>query len=428
MSSDQHRVIGFWKGWSIAVGCAIGSGIFMMPTMLAPYGLLGFGGWLVAGAGSILVALTMARLVKRIPKTGGPYVYVNEGLGTFSGFIIAWTYWVACVSAIAGISIAFVGYLGFFLPQIANSQIYALLASLLLIWIIVFLNIRSLENSSKFQLISTLLKLLPLIFIVLLGAFNFDVNNLPELNPSNLHPISLIATVTTLVMWSFIGIETATVPADNVINPQETIPKVLIASVITILVLYILVSIAIAALVPTSELLNSSAPFALAASKILGVTGGTIVSLGALISTLGSLNANTLTAGNLSLAAARDGLLPSKFVILSKNGTPIFTYLLTGAFVSILLILNYTKGIVNAFVFMAMLSTLSTLIAYAFCAIAEFKFSRADEKNLQRNNALLISCGTFLYAFFAIWGAGIEMIIYSIILILIGTPIYLFKK
>ena len=428
MSSDQHRVIGFWKGWSIAVGCAIGSGIFMMPTILAPYGLLGFGGWLVAGAGSILVALTMARLVKRIPKTGGPYVYVNEGLGTFSGFIIAWTYWVACVSAIAGISIAFVGYLGFFLPQIANSQINALLASLLLIWIIVFLNIRSLENSSKFQLISTLLKLLPLIFIILLGASNFNVNNLPELNPSNLHPISLIATVTTLVMWSFIGIETATVPADNVINPQETIPKVLIASVITILVLYILVSIAIAALVPASELLDSSAPFALAASKILGVTGGTIVSLGALISTLGSLNANTLTAGNLSLAAARDGLLPSKFVILSKNGTPIFTYLLTGAFVSILLILNYTKGIVNAFVFMAMLSTLSTLIAYAFCAIAEFKFSRADEKNLQRNNALLISCGTFLYAFFAIWGAGIEMIIYSIILILIGTPIYLFKK
>ena len=428
MSSNQHRVIGFWRGWSIAVGCAVGSGIFMMPTMLAPYGLLGFGGWLVAGAGSILVALTMARLVKRIPKTGGPYVYVNEGLGDFSGFIIAWTYWVACVSAIAGISVAFVGYLGFFLPQIASSQIYALLASLMLIWIIVFLNIRSLENSSKFQLISTLLKLVPLMLIVLLGASNFDASNLPELNPTNLHPISLIATVTTLVMWSFIGIETATVPADNVINPQETIPKVLIASVITILILYILVSVAIAALVPASELLDSSAPFALAASKILGVTGGAIISIGALISTLGSLNANTLTAGNLSLAAARDGLLPSKFVILTKNGTPIFTYLLTGVFVSILLMLNYTKGMVDAFVFMAMLSTLSTLIAYAFCAIAEFKFAKADAKNTQRNNALLLSCVTFLYAFFAIWGAGIEMIIYSLILILIGTPIYLLKK
>jgi len=49
MGSNQHRVIGFWRGWSIAVGCAIGSGIFMMPTLLAPYGLLGFSGWLVAG-------------------------------------------------------------------------------------------------------------------------------------------------------------------------------------------------------------------------------------------------------------------------------------------------------------------------------------------------------------------------------------------
>ena len=427
MNADQHRVIGFWRGWSIAVGCAIGSGIFMMPTLLAPYGLLGFGGWLIAGSGSILVALTMARLVKRIPRTGGPYVYVNEGLGSFAGFIIAWTYWVACISAIAGISIAFVGYLGFFVPIISDSPIHSLLASMLLVWIIVILNIRSLEGSSKFQLISTLLKLLPLIFMIFLGMVNFDLDNLPELNPTDLHPISLLATVTTLVMWSFIGIETATVPADNVINPQETIPKILIASVVTVLIVYFLVSIAIAAIVPTSELMNSTAPFSLAATKILGLTGGTIISIGALISTLGSLNANTLTAGNISLAAARDGLLPARFMSLTKTGTPIFTYLLTGIFVSILLILNYTKGIVNAFIFMAMLSTLSTLIAYAFCALAEFKFAQTDKKNQTKNNALLLSCGTFVYAFFAIWGAGIEMIIYSLVLILIGMPIYLIK-
>ena len=427
MNSNQHKVIGFWRGCSIAVGCAIGSGIFMMPTMLAPYGMLGFFGWLIAGVGSILVALTMSRLVKMIPKTGGPYVYVNEALGSFSGYIIAWTYWIACISAIAGISIAFVGYLGFFIPKISDSPIYSLFASLILIWAIIILNIKSIEGSSKFQLISTLLKLLPLILIIFLGATNFDNTNLPELNPANLDPFSLIATVTTLVMWSFIGIETATVPADNVINPQETIPKVLIASVLTILIIYILVSFAIAAIVPPKELINSSAPFALAASKILGVTGGTLITIGALVSTLGSLNANTLTAGNLSLAAARDGLLPSKFVSLTNAGTPIYTYLLTGTFVSILLLLNYTKGIINAFVFMAMLSTLSTLIAYAFCAVAELKFSYSDQKNKQRKYAFLISCGTFLYAIFAMWGAGIEMIIYSIILILIGIPVYVLK-
>tara|TARA_B100000614_G_scaffold97482_1_gene87995 strand:+ start:196 stop:1488 length:1293 start_codon:yes stop_codon:yes gene_type:complete len=427
MNSNQHRVIGFWRGWSIAVGCAIGSGIFMMPTILAPYGMLGFFGWLIAGLGSILVALTMAQLVIRMPKTGGPYVYVNEALGSFSGFIIAWTYWIACISAIAGISIAFVGYLGFFIPKISDSPILSLIASLLLVWAVVLLNIKSIENSSRFQLISTLLKLLPLLLIIFLGASNLTVSNLPEFNPTSLHPLSLLGTVTTLVMWSFIGIETATVPADNVINPQETIPKVLIASVLTILTIYILVSFAIALIVPAKELIDSTAPFALAASKILGSTGGTLITIGALVSTLGSLNANTLTAGNLSLAAARDGLLPAKFISLTKSGTPIFTYLLSGTFVSILLMLNYTKGIINAFVFMAMLSTLSTLIAYAFCAIAELKFVHTNKKSQQKKYAFLISFGTFLYAIFAIWGAGIEMIMYSIILIFIGTPIYLFK-
>ena len=201
----------------------------------------------------------------------------------------------------------------------------------------------------------------------------------------------------------------------------------MIASVLTILTVYILVSFAIALIVPANELIDSSAPFSLAATKFLGTAGGIIITIGALFSTFGSLNANTLTAGNLSLAAARDGLLPAKFISLTKSGTPIFTYLLSGAFVSVLLLLNYTKGIINAFVFMAMLSTLSTLIAYAFCAIAELKFVHTNKKTQQKKCAFSISFGTFLYAIFAIWGAGIEMIIYSIILILIGTPIYLFK-
>ena len=379
MNSVNTKIIGFWRGWSIAVGCAVGSGIFMMPTLLAPYGLIGFGGWLIAGAGSVLVALTMSRLVRRIPKTGGPYVYANEGLGHFAGFIIAWTYWVACITAIAGISIAFVSYLGFFIPAISHSSLLSLLASLVLVWLIVTLNIFSIESSAKFQVVSTLLKLLPLFFMMFLGLVGFDSNNLPEINPTNANPFILLATVTTLVMWSFVGIETATVPAENFINPEKTIPKVLIAAVLSVLTIYILVSIAIAAIVPAEELMNSSAPFALAATKILGFSGGVIIAFGALISTLGSLNANTLTAGNITFAAARDKLLPSKFLTLSDAGTPIFSFILAGSFVSFLLMLNYTKGLIDAFIFFAMLSTLSTLIAYLFCAMAELKFLKNDD-------------------------------------------------
>ena len=428
MNSVNTKIIGFWRGWSIAVGCAVGSGIFMMPTLLAPYGLIGFGGWLIAGAGSVLVALTMSRLVRRIPKTGGPYIHANEGLGHFAGFIIAWTYWIACITAIAGISIAFVSYLGFFIPAISNSALLSLLASLVLVWLIVTLNIFSIESSAKFQVVSTLLKLLPLFFMMFLGLVGFDSNNLPEINPTNANPFILLATVTTLVMWSFVGIETATVPAENFIYSEKTIPKVLIAAVLSVLTIYILVSIAVAAIVPADELMNSSAPFALAATKILGFSGGVIIAFGALISTLGSLNANTLTAGNITFAAARDKLLPSKFLTLSDAGTPIFSFILAGSFVSFLLMLNYTKGLIDAFIFFAMLSTLSTLIAYLFCAMAELKFLKNDDPSKQKNSAIFLTFGTFLYAFFAIWGAGMEIVFYSFMLILVGMPMYAWMR
>ena len=250
---SAHKEIGFWRGWSIAVGCAIGSGVFMMPTLLAPYGMLGLAGWLIAGGGTLLVALSLSRLVRRIPKIGGPYAYVQAGLGSFAGFLIAWTYWIACIAAVSGIAIAFVGYLGVFVPQITDSRILSLLCALALVWSIVMLNVRSLESSSRFQLVSTLIKILPLLFMIILGFSFMEPANLPEVNPTDLHPAALLATVTTLVMWSFVGIETATVPADNMVEPEKTIPRVLVAAVLSILTIYLLVSMAVALLVPADE-------------------------------------------------------------------------------------------------------------------------------------------------------------------------------
>ncbi|HIG67232.1 MAG TPA: amino acid permease [Porticoccaceae bacterium] len=424
VKKESGNEIGFWRGWSIAVGCAIGSGVFMMPTLLAPYGMLGLAGWLVAGVGTLLVALSLSRLVRRIPKIGGPYAYAQAGLGDFAGFLVAWTYWIACISAVAGIAIAFVGYLGVFLPAITDSSVLSLLVALTLIWTVIGLNIRSVEGSGVFQVVTTILKILPLLFMIVLGFANMEPEILPPLNPTELHPIALLATVTTLVMWSFVGIETATVPADNMAEPDKMIPRILMASVFTVLAIYFLVSLAIALVVPAEELIGSTAPFAVAATKIMGPVGGAVITIGALISTLGSLNANTFTAGQVPLAAAKDHLLPVKFLTLSQSGTPIFSFLVSGGFISLLLLLNYTKGLVAAFTFMAMLSTLSTLMAYAFCAVAEFYFLKRDRESPERNRAIALSSAAFLYSFFAIWGAGTEIVFYSFMLIIIGMPFY----
>ena len=153
----------------------------------------------------------------------------------------------------------------------------SLLAALALVWTVVGLNIRSVESSGTFQVVTTILKILPLIFIIVLGFTNMQPDILPPVNPTELHPFALLATVTTLVMWSFIGIETATVPTDNMVEPEKLIPRILIASVLTILILYFLVSLAVALVVPASELVGSTAPFALAATKVMGPVGGAII-------------------------------------------------------------------------------------------------------------------------------------------------------
>jgi len=427
-STTDNRVMGFWRVWGLAVGCSIGSGIFMMPTLLAPYGMLGLSGWLVAGAGTVLIALTLARLAKRIPKVGGLYAYADAGLGSMAGFIVAWCYWISCLTAVASVSIAFVSYLSAYVPILVEHNELGLLSTLGLTWLIILLNIRSVKSSSTFQLITTLLKIIPLLLLAVLGLFNMQSEMLPEYNPTELSPIAAISTASMLVMWSFLGIESATVPADNVIKPEKTIPRAIIASVLTILVLYILVSLAVSFTVPSEELKNATAPFKLAAERIMGPVGAIVVTLGALLSTLGSLNANTLMCGQMPMAIAKNNLFPRQFQRLSKAGTPAFGLLISGVIVSVLLIMNYTKGLVGAFTFLVMMATLATLISYTLCAIAEFYFLKQESVSNTRNRAIILGIGTFIYSLFCIWGAGEEIVFYSLFLILLGLPIYVLQR
>ena len=73
----------------------IGSGIFLLPTTLAPYGLLSLGGWIIAGLGTLTLGLIFGRLATRTRRTGGPYVYAQESFGDFIGFSMAWNYWIS---------------------------------------------------------------------------------------------------------------------------------------------------------------------------------------------------------------------------------------------------------------------------------------------------------------------------------------------
>src|SRR5688500_2609937 len=102
--------LGLWTCTALVVGNMVGSGVFLLPASLAPYGAMSLVGWLVSAGGAVCLALVFARLGSILPKIGGPYAYARAGFGEFSGFLVAWSYWVSIITTNAALAIAFVSY------------------------------------------------------------------------------------------------------------------------------------------------------------------------------------------------------------------------------------------------------------------------------------------------------------------------------
>jgi len=426
--ANSKKALGFWRGWSLVVGGTIGSGIFMLPALLAPYGMMGVIGWLIAGCGAILLSLMLADLSRRIPKIGGPYAYARAGFGDFIGFWIGWGYWISLWSAIAAISVACVGYLGFFIPALSSNPIISTITTLALIWGITLVNIYSMQASGQLQLVTTLLKIIPLVFVGLLGLTMGSAVNLPEFNPAGGNVFAAIATSVTLVMWAFVGLEGGTIPADDIENPEKTIPRILILGTFMVLGVYLIAYLGVILLVPAAVLINSTAPFADATVLIIGGAGASIIALGAIISTLGTLNAQVLLSGQIVRAVTLDKLFPKKLGELGKGGTPTTALVVSSALASILVVMNNTEGLVAAFSMMILLSTLTTLIPLAFASVAALIFLAKDAPSATRRRAIVTAILAFLYSLLVIVGAGAETVFYGFILLMAALPFYVLVK
>ena len=117
MSKDkQPQQIGLYIATSLVVGNMIGSGIFLLPAAMAEIGSVSLVGWIISGAGALLIATVFSRLSKLVPKTGGPYIYPREGFGDYVGFLSGWGYWTSVLLTNGSIAMAFTGYVMVFFP------------------------------------------------------------------------------------------------------------------------------------------------------------------------------------------------------------------------------------------------------------------------------------------------------------------------
>jgi APA family basic amino acid/polyamine antiporter len=318
----KEQKLGLLALTSLVAGNMIGSGVFILPANLAHVGSISLLSWLFTACGAFLLAIMFSKMSTLVPKTGGPYVYVEDGFGSFMGFQTAYTYWMYAGVGNVAITIALMGYLRVFIPQLAIPTVN-IISAIAIVWVLTWINISGIKRAGMMQTLMTVFKLIPLIIIALFGwqYFHLDyiTNNYNVTGHSDLSAFSQAATLT---LWAFMGMESAAVPSESVDNPHRNIPLATLLGTLIAAVLYMACSAAIMGMIPMGELANSTSPFAAAAKIIFGQWGEWIIAAGAVASCAGCLNGWILVQSQVAMAAADNGLFPQIFAKRNKFGVP----------------------------------------------------------------------------------------------------------
>ncbi|MFC3615130.1 amino acid permease [Lutimaribacter marinistellae] len=428
----KQAALGLGACTALVIGNMIGSGIFLLPASLAAFGPISLLGWILTSAGAIVLAIIFGRLAQLVTKPGGPYAYCEVGYGEFAGFIIAWGYWIALWTGNAAVAVALVGYLGFLVPAVDESQTLSLAVALISIWFLTLINIRGVAEAGLVQTITTIGKLVPLVAIGLLGLFWVESQNFAPFNTSGQSSMAAVSAAAALTLWAYLGLESATVPSGDVVDPKKTIPRATIIGVLITAAVYILVTFVAIGVVPSGELATSSAPLALVATTMWGAVGGFLVALGAVVSTFGTLNGFTLLTGQVPYGAAMDRVFPRALGNLSNYGTPANALILSNLLASVLIVMNFSKGLVGAFETIILLAVMSSLLPYALCALAELMIlvrrNKSAAQPLGRLKIAILGMLGFVYSIWALYGSGSETVFLGFLLIIAGIPIHVWIK
>ena len=402
----------------------IGSGIFLLPAALAVYGGISVIGWIVSAIGGLVLAKVFSSLSRRFPRTGGLYVFAREGFGDFPAFLVAWGYWISICATNAAIAVTMLGYLSLFIPAIETSPILAISIGLATIWGLTLINSRGIKEASVIQVVTTVLKLVPLILVAIFGMFMLEMDHFEPFNLSEKSDFNAITATATLTLFAFLGIESATFPADHIKDAANTISKATIIGTIVAIVVYILGSVAVMGLIPPEILKDSEAPFADAAAVMWGEGARKWVGLGVVISTFGALNGWIMMQGQIPYAAARDGLFPKLFGLENHRRMPFWGLVCSSLLISIILLMNYSEGLVKAFEFMILLATLTCLVPYLFSTGTHILLALRGGKKLSWVWGVL----AFGFSIWAVVGSGEEIVFWGFLALMAGIPVYVWVK
>lgn len=361
------RVIGVWGLAAGIVNVTIGGGIFRLPAgAAATLGAAAPLAYLVCAASMGLIVLCFASAGSRVSMTGGPYAYVETAFGPFVGFLSGLLLWVGITLALSAVASFLADALGAMVPTLPlwgrRVALVITLASL------AAANARGVAGVSRFNTIATIAKLVPLLVLVIAGAFAMHADNLQwTIMPTG----GTVARASILLLFAFLGVESALVPSGEVIDPARNVPRAIFVAMTAITVMYLAIQIVAQGLLG-SALAHDPTPLASAAAVALGPAGGTLILVGSVVSMFGYVSGMMFAVPRMLFAFGRDGFLPSALA----RTHPVWRtpHVAIGVQVVLVALLS-TFGIFEK---LAVAANVTVLLVYAACCLAAFELRRRN--------------------------------------------------
>ena len=439
-----ERSLGLPQSTALIIGSIIGVGIFSLPYSLAGYGPISLLAMALTTVGAVALALMFAVLSRRLPADGGPYAYARAAFGNGVGFANAWSYWITAWAGNAAIVVGWVFYVEHFVNKDGVPG-WSILISLVGLWVPAAVNLTGVRNMGQFQVVTTILKFIPLALMSTVGLLFINPANYTPWNVSGGTNVSAVGGAMAICLFSYLGVETAAVAAAKVRDPERNIPRSTVLGTLASSVVYLLSMLAVFGILPTSELAkaDNKASYSVAFNQIAGggTWAGNLVAVAVIISGLGALNGWTMICAEMPLAAARDGLFPARFGRLSSRQVPATGIIASTVLASVAMAVSY-MGASGAAVFttLVLMTGITAAVPYAFSALAQLRWRWADHHHEHSGRlwfdlavaavALFFSILFIYYSrntgetWYVVWGPFLM----SAVAGLVGIPVYLAQR
>lgn len=381
--SKTPGVLGLSAALALVIGGQVGSGAFMAPALLAPFGLIGIKAWGLAGFGALCLAFVFSKLCRQWPTTGGPPLYIQAIWGDKAAFFVGWLYWASSWISTSVVIGTMGGYVVSLVGTLSPVALWGVEVALLALFL--WCNMRGIHLVGRIERILTALKIcvfgvLPLAALSQLDFDHFTTLTWSDLSWNHQQERTTWGALMYITLWGFVGLETATIPAGHVHNPQRTIPRAVIGGTALVALLYALSSFCMVGSLPAEQLAQSQAPYADIARSLWGAWGEKTISIMGLIVCMGTLNAWIMISGHVAWGLADQGLFPRWLKAYNTHGTPSRAFVISSLGLVPLLGVMCLTGWMEGILMIVDISMTALVIVYGLCCLVYLICCFRDDK------------------------------------------------